>query len=224
MRILIVDDDKALRDSLKAGLEAECFVVDTAEDGEKGEYLAKINDYDLVILDCIMPKKNGKQVCASIRKRKKDLPILILSVQSEVPTKVDLLDIGADDYMTKPFSIDELLARIRAIFRRPKVVAAPVYQVGNLTLDVDRQEVKRGGKSIYLTRKEFALLEYLMKNQGKVLSRARIFEHVWDMNADPFSNTIESHILTLRKKIDTRGRSSLIHTIPGRGYKVAQND
>ncbi len=220
MRILIVDDEKELKESLRASLEAECFVVDTAKDGEEGLFMAKTNDYDLIILDNIMPKKNGKETCQEIRNHKKDIPILILSVQSDVPTKVELLNMGADDYITKPFSIEELLARTRAIFRRPKRVENLVYKIGDLTLDVGRQEVKRGKKEIYLTRKEFTFLEYLLMNQGQVLSRARIFEHVWDMNADPFSNTIESHILTLRRKIEQKGKKKFIHTIPGRGYKI----
>ena len=220
MRILIVEDEKDIRDFVAKSLKAESFAVDTAADGEKGSFLARTNDYDLIILDNIMPKKSGLQVCEEIRKDGKTVPILILSVKSETNAKVDLLNAGADDYLTKPFSLDELLARVRALLRRPTQIENEILQIDDLIVDTSRQTVRRGGKDIYLTRKEFALLKYLLKNQGIVLSRGMIMEHVWDMTADPFSNTIESHILSLRRKIDTKGKKKLIHTVPGRGYKI----
>ncbi len=220
MRILIVEDEKDIRDFVAKSLKAESFAVDTAADGEKGSFLARTNDYDLIILDNIMPKKSGLQVCEEIRKDGKTVPILILSVKSETTAKVDLLNAGADDYLTKPFSLDELLARVRALLRRPTQIENEILQIDDLIVDTSRQTVRRGGKDIYLTRKEFALLKYLLKNQGIVLSRGMIMEHVWDMTADPFSNTIESHILSLRRKIDTKGKKKLIHTVPGRGYKI----
>lgn len=221
MRILVVEDEKEIRDFIKSSLEAECYAVDAAPDGEKGSYLARTNDYDLIILDNVMPKKSGLEVCEEIRKDGKKVPILILSVKSETTTKVDLLNAGADDYLTKPFSLDELLARIKALLRRPPELENEVYSIDGLELNENKHSVKRDGKEIYLTRKEFALLKYLMKNQGIVLSRGMIMEHVWDMSIDPFSNTIESHILSLRKKIDMRGKKKIICTIPGRGYKIA---
>jgi len=220
MRILIVEDEVEILNFLKKSLENECYVVDAAKDGEKGSFLARTNHYDLIILDNIMPKKTGLEVCEDIRKEGKNTPILILSVKSEVTTKVDLFNAGADDYLTKPFSVDELIARIKALLRRPKQLQSETFQVNDLTLDAGKHEVMRGGEEINLTRKEFVLLKYMMKNQGTVLSRSMIMEHVWDMTVDPFSNTIESHIMSLRKKIDTAGKKKLIKTVAGRGYKI----
>jgi DNA-binding response OmpR family regulator len=221
MRILIIEDSKEITNFLKLSLEGEQFVVDVAEDGERGSFWARTNDYDLIILDNILPKKTGLEVCEEIRKSGKTMPIIVLSVRSETLTKIQLLNAGADDYLIKPFSFEELLARIRALLRRPKVIESEILQVDDLTLDTKKCLVKRGKKEeIYLTRKEFMLLEYLLKNSGSVLSRGMIMEHVWDMNVDPFSNTIESHILSLRRKIDSPGRKKLIHTVSGRGYKI----
>lgn len=220
MRILVVEDEKEIRNYLKKSLEAECYAVDTADNGEKGLDLARNSKYDLLLLDNIMPKRTGKEMCEILRKEGRNVPILMLSVRSEATTKVDLLNAGADDYLTKPFSIDELSARIKALLRRPKIIEREIYKLNDLTLDVSRHAVKRGNKEIYLARKEFALLNYLMQNRGIVLSRSMIMEHVWDMSADPFSNTIESHIVSLRKKIDVSGKKKLIHTIQGRGYKI----
>lgn len=220
MRILIVEDDKDLVEYLKSGLEAENFSVDTAEDGEKGSFVARTNNYDLIILDYNLPKKSGYQICKEIRDDKKNVPILMLSINSEVNDKVELLNIGADDYLAKPFSFEELVARIKALLRRPKEIKSKILAIDDLILDIEGQTVKREKDEIYLTRKEFSLLEYLMKNQGKVLSRTTIMENVWDMNADPFSNTVETHILNLRKKIDRNIGSKLICTVPGRGYKI----
>lgn len=220
MRILIIEDNKEIIDFLKVSLETECFIVDTVEDGERGSFLARTNDYDLIILDNILPKKMGVQVCKEIRESGKIVPIIILSVKSETTTKVELLNAGADDYLIKPFSLEELLARMRALLRRPKQIESEILQIDNLTLDTRKHVVKRGKKEIYLTRKEFILLEYFMKNQGSVLSRGMIMEHVWDMNADPFSNTIESHILSLRRKVCLNKKRKFIQTVPGRGYKL----
>lgn len=219
MRILVVEDEQAIVDFLKKSLEQECFVVDVARDGEQGAYLAKTNDYDAVILDYMLPKKNGKEVCKEIRDRGKTFPIIMLTVRGEVSDKVELLNLGADDYLVKPFSLEELLARVRALLRRPKKTETDMLTIDDLTLDSKKHTVKRGGKEVYLTRKEFMLLEYLMRNEGAVLSRGMILEHVWDMNADPFSNSIESHIASLRKKVDTKNEK-LIHTVPSRGYKI----
>jgi len=220
MRILIVEDDQEIRNFLKSSLEEECYTVDLAPDGEKGSFMGRTNDYDLCILDLIMPEKNGNEVCKEIREAGKKYPILVLSVQSEIPTKIELFNMGADDYLTKPYSLEELLARIRALLRRPREIENEILEIENLQLDSKKHLVTRNKKEIYLTRKEFMLLEYLLKNKSLVMSRAKIMEHVWDINADPFSNTIESHILSLRKKIDIKGKPKLIHTIPGRGYKL----
>lgn len=220
MKILIIEDEKDLCSSLKTNLESECFAVDTANDGNDGLYLASINDYDIMLIDIVLPKKSGLDICKEIRRTKKTTPIIIISVKSEIDSKVELLNSGADDYVTKPFSFQELLARIKAILRRPNNIETKMLKIDDLILDPQKQSVKRGSSEIYLTRKEFMLLEYLMKNQSVVLSRASIMEHVWDRNADPFSNTIESHVLNLRRKIDLEGKKKLIYTIPGRGYKI----
>jgi len=219
MRILIVEDEKDISRFLKSGLEAESFVVDVAEDGERGSYFARTNDYDVIVLDNLLPKKMGLQVCEEIRKESISTPILMLSVKSETTTKVDLLNAGADDYLTKPFSLDELLARVRALLRRPEKIVGQIFTIDDLTVDTSKQLVKRTHKEIYLTRKEFALLDYLLRNQGAVVSRGMILEHVWDMHVDPFSNTIEAHITSLRKKVDTKPKK-LIRTVPGRGYRI----
>jgi DNA-binding response OmpR family regulator len=220
MRILLIDDEKAVRDMLCQHLRAESFAVDVAEDGTEGSYLARTNTYDLVILDNMLPEKSGRTVCQEIRKTGLHVPILMLSVLGETRQKVDLINAGADDYMVKPFSFDELMARIRALLRRPAKLEGDVITVSELTLDTKNQNVKLAGESIYLTRKEFMLLEYLMRNLGTVLSRGMIMEHVWDMASDPFSNTIESHILSLRKKLGDMVERRFIQTVPGRGYKM----
>lgn len=221
MRILVVEDQKELNDFLKVSLENECFVVDSAFDGETGLFLALTNDYDLIILDNHLPKITGTIVCKNVRDKKKDVRILVLSVIGDTPAKIELLDMGADDYLTKPFSFEELLARVRALLRRPNSFQEEISQLGDLTLDSKKHTVMRAKKEIQLTRKEFMLLEYFLKHPGEVISRGALMEHVWDMNADLFSNTIETHILTLRKKIDLPFKRKLIHTVPGRGYKVA---
>ncbi len=220
MRILVVEDQQDLRDLLKSSLEAECYAVDTAEDGERGTYLAKTNDYDCIILDYILPKVNGVHACERLRKSNVCTPILMLSVLSEPLTKVEALNSGADDFLTKPFSFEELKARIRALLRRPRRLESEVIELGDLKLCVREHRVCRGGEDVYLTRKEFMLLEFLLRNKGAVVSRAQIMEHVWDMHLDPFSNTIESHILSIRKKIDREHEQKLIHTMPGFGYKA----
>lgn len=223
MKILLIDDDKGIVQSLKHSLENECFEVDVAYDGQRGSFLARINEYDLIILDYGLPEKDGRRVCEEIRSDGCLTPVLMLSVQSEPHTKADLLDIGADDYLTKPFSLEELLARVRALLRRPREIKQDILQVDDLIMDTKKHSVKRNGKDIYLTLKEFMLLEYMLRNMGSVLTRSLIVEHVWDMNADPFSNTIEAHISNIRRKIDLPSKTKLIHTLPGRGYKLGVN-
>lgn len=223
MRALVIDDEKGVRETLAENLRTRCFAVDTAEDGTEGSYLARTAVYDIIILDNMLPEKNGLTVCEEIRSTGQTTPILVLSVLSDSWRKVDLLNAGADDYMIKPFSFEELMARIRALLRRPAVMEGEVISVDTLTIDTKQQTVKREETGIYLTRKEYMLLEYLMRNRGSVLSRAMIMEHVWDMTSDPFSNTIESHILSLRRKVDKPHQKKLIHTVPGRGYRIDQN-
>jgi DNA-binding response OmpR family regulator len=220
MRILVVEDDPKINDFLKISLESEYFVVDTVRDGEKGYYLAMTNEYDIIILDFMLPGKLGLEICKELRTNGIQTPIIGLSVKSETVNKVGFLNAGADDYLTKPFSFEELIARIQALLRRPQSIESNIVEIGGVELDSQKHIVRKDGKEIYLTRKEFLLLEYLMKNHGTVLSRGMILEHVWDMNADPFSNTIETHIMTLRRKIDSEQSLKLIRTVPGVGYKI----
>jgi len=219
MKILITEDNSAIRNVLRMSLEAASFTVDEAENGEDGSFLARTNEYDLVLLDNVLPKKMGKQVCKEIREAGKTMPVLFLSMKNEVNDKVEMLNCGADDYLTKPFSFDELLARMRALLRRPIQIQETILKIADIELHQDRNQVFKKGKELYLTRKEFTLLAYLLLNKERVVSRGQLLEHVWDINADPFSNTIEAHILNLRKKLgDTKKR--LIRSVPGRGYKI----
>ncbi|MFA5130373.1 MAG: response regulator transcription factor [Patescibacteria group bacterium] len=222
MKILIVDDENEITDFLATHLRSEAFLVDIAKDGEEGSSLGRINAYDLILLDVMLPKKNGLEVLKEIRMQGKAVPILMLSVRSETEMKIECLNAGADDYLVKPSSYFELVARIKALLRRPIAIKDEISElvVDNVIIDTKKHVVKRNNKEIYLTQKEFALLVYLMENSGSVVSRSMILDHVWDMNADPFSNTIESHILNLRKKIDIDGERKLIHTIPKIGYKI----
>lgn len=219
MRILIIEDDIDLAEQIRDNLETQSFAVDVSNNGENGSYLARINDYDVIILDNILPKKNGLDVCRDIRNADKNTPIIVISETENIQEKIRLLREGADDHIIKPFPFEELLARILALMRRPIIRHQPILNVDTIKLDCHSQSVTRGQKKVYLTRKEYALLEYLMRNKGSVVSRGMIMEHVWDSDADPFSNTIESHILSLRKKIGSK-RKRLIHNIPGRGYKI----
>jgi len=220
MRILIVEDEEEIASFIKKGLEAERFSVDHADDGKKGLWLAKTNDYDLIILDIKMPEKDGLEVCRELREERKSPPILMLGVKTETSVKVEALNTGADDYLTKPFSFEEFLARIRALLRCGKAIAGPKLKVADLEMDTVAYKVTRAGRPIKLTKKEFSLLEYFMRNVGAVLTRNVILEHVWDMNANPFSNTVDVHVQFLRKKIDAGHKRKLIQTIRGSGYKM----
>lgn len=220
MRILLIEDEPELQSLLKMNLEDQGFFVDVARNGSKGSYLARTNDYDAILLDFLLPEKQGDEICREIRDAGKVCPIIIVSVRGAVPDKVELLNMGADDYITKPFAFDELLARLRAVMRRPSNWQHTILSIDNLIVDPIKYKAIRDEKEIKLTRKEFALLEYLLRNKEAVVSRGAIMEHVWDLDGDIFSNTIETHILNLRKKLDTKGQLKLIHTISGRGYKI----
>ena len=222
MRILVVDDDKNITKFLKNALEEECFEVDLANDGDRGSYLGRVNEYDLIVLDYALPEKDGKTVCKELRENNQNAPILMLSVQSDPLTKAGLINAGADDYMTKPFSFEELLARVKALLRRPKEIKSEILQIDNLVIDTKAHTAKRGDNIISLTSKEFMLLEYLVLNKNCVVSRAKIIEHVWDMNGDIFSNTIEAHISNIRKKIDMPNEKPLIKSVSGRGYLIQE--
>ena len=220
MRILVVEDDKKILELLRLRLKSEGFSVDIESDGNKGSYLARTNNYDLIILDFILPYKSGLKICLEIRERNQSTPIIIMSIKNETPAKVELFNMGADDFIVKPFPFDELLARIRALLRRQLNIQNEIISIANLNINTTKYKAVRAGKEVILTKKEFGLLEYLMRNKGAVMSRGSIMEHVWDIHADLFSNTIETHILNLRKKIDKPYATKLIHTVSGRGYKI----
>ncbi len=219
MRILIVEDEEKIAEFLKASLEGECFAVDIATDGEAGSYLGRTNPYDAIILDNALPKKLGIDVCRELRAKGVTTPIIILSVHSESYTKVQLLDAGADDYLIKPFSFGELMARLRALMRRSPVMTKNVLEFGDISLDLRSHIVTKNSEQIRLTRREFMLLEYFMRNPGIMLSRTMIMEHVWNMSIDPFSHTIETHVVSLRRKLgDQKRGGQIIRTMPNRGY------
>jgi two-component system copper resistance phosphate regulon response regulator CusR len=220
MRILVVEDEKRLAEFIKNGLEEQKYSVDVAHDGENAEYLAMTNEYDLIVLDILLPKKNGWEVCESLRNAGIDIPILMLSALSEVSDKIKGLDKGADDYLTKPFVIAELVARAKALLRRSHKVSQPVIKIHDLELDTSARKVLRAGREILLTNKEFALLEYLILNKNKVITRTMISEHVWDIHFDAGSNVIDVIINFLRKKIETEGEEKIIQTIRGAGYMI----
>ena len=219
MRILVIEDEKKISDFIKRGLKEEGYAVDAAYDGENGLFLAKTNTYDLILLDLMLPKVDGITVCKRLRDEKVASPIIMLTAKDAVKDKVTGLDAGADDYLTKPFAFEELLARIRAILRkRDEQKQAVTLQVGDLSIDLTTHKVFRGDNEIGLTSKEFALLEYLMRNAGKVVTRTMISEHVWDIDFDTFTNVIDVYINYLRNKIDTGAKKKLIQTVRGRGY------
>lgn len=221
MKILIIDDEPALVQFLKEGLEAKLYSVETAADGERGGFLARTGHYDLIILDYSLPKQDGAAVLREIRADKNSVPILMLTVRSELTDKREAFSQGADDYLTKPFLFEELLLHVRALLKRPSRLTGTLFKLDNLTFNNQSRVVRRGGREIYLTRREFALLEYLVSCRGQIVSRNQILEQVWDYNADPFSNTVETHLASLRRKLNTGHNRNLIHTFTGRGYKLA---
>ena len=220
MRILLVEDDTAIARSLKEGLEDEAYAVDLAHDGDEGYRTVTADDYDVIILDVMLPEMNGYEVCRALRKDGNQTPILMLTARDAERDIVEGLDVGADDYLAKPFSFEVLLARLRALLRRPNEKLEEVLRVGDLTLDPSLKKVTRAAQEISLTAKEYAVLEYLMRNAGKVLSKEQIISHVWNFDADVLPNNVELFIMFLRRKIDKPFGSKLIHTVPGFGYKL----
>ncbi len=220
MKILVVEDQEATAATLKHKLEAECYVVDIEHDGNRGFYKARTGDYDLILLDKSLPGKSGYEICSELRKYKMAMPIMILSVAAEIEDKVSLLKCGADDYLTKPYVFSELAARIQALLRRPAKIETQPLAVNDFILNNETYSFTFNGRIEYLTPKEFMLLECLMKNAGKVVSREMLFEHVWDDSADQFSKSIDMHIMNLRKKIDPQNKNTFIRTISGRGFIV----
>ncbi|MES2224539.1 MAG: response regulator transcription factor [Patescibacteria group bacterium] len=220
MRILIIEDDKDTQLFLTERLLEKGIAVDCVGTGKKGVYLAKTNDYDVILLDYGLPDMNGFSVLEEIRENGKNTRVIMISVTDAVPYKVRGLTIGADDYVSKPLYFDEIYARIQAVVRRPVMMQQSILTLDDLELDTIRQTASRSGVPVYLTRKEFSLLEYLMKHAGVVVTRGMLMEHIWDVDLDPFSNTIETHILNLRKKIEHKDKTKLIHSVAGRGYKI----
>jgi DNA-binding response OmpR family regulator len=221
MRILVVEDEKKMASFIERGLKEEGYAVDSAFDGESGWEYVTTNDYDLIILDWMLPKMSGLAVCSKIRERGYRTPVLILTARDTVEDKIKGLDQGADDYLTKPFSFDELLARIRALLRRPRELQEEAQlKAGHLTVDLLTRRVLLAGEEISLSQKEFALLEFLIRHKGDAVSRSQIAEHVWDLHFDPMSNTIDVYINFLRKKIDAGREKSQIETVRGVGYRL----
>lgn len=222
MRVLVVEDEHKIANAIKKGLEQEHYAVDVAYTGNDGLDLAETEEYDLFILDLMLPEVDGITITKTLREHKNHTPILILTAKGDISEKVEGLDSGADDYLTKPFSFDELLARVRALSRRPKSALSKTYVVSGLSLDTTTFEVRRDGKVIQLSSKEFALLEYLMRNEGKIVSKDQIISHVWDYDSDILPNTVEVYIKYLRNKIDKPFPSSkqLIQTVRGFGYRI----
>lgn len=222
MRILIVEDEEKLAQSLKKGLEKEGYAVDYVVDGEAGQRRIEINnkEYDMVILDLMLPKKDGFEILRNIRKEGIAIPILVLTARDATDDKVNALNEGADDYIVKPFSFEELLARVKALLRRPEPMIPNEIKIKDLTLDIASRKAFRRGKEINLTLKEFGLLEYLMRHPNQVLTREQILDHLWDFAFDSFSNVVDVHVKNLRKKIDSDYNEKLLETIRGVGYKI----
>ncbi len=220
MRILVIEDDPTVGQYIKRGIEEQRWAADLVTDGEAGEARAMSEAYDLVILDMRLPKKSGLDVLNALRGRGFERPILILTAQDATDAKVTALRAGADDYVTKPFAFEELLARVEALARRPRAIASPTVTVGDLTLDQATRDVRRAGEPIDLTPKEYAVLEYLMRHPGRVMSRTLITEYAWGYNFDPGTNIVDVVINHLRKKVDAAHGKKLITTVRGVGYMI----
>lgn len=218
MKVLVVEDDHTVGHFVKRGLEEQRMNVDLVDDGPQGLERASRGEYDVIVLDLRLPGMNGIEVLRTLRDRGIDTPVLVLTAQDAVDSKVQALRTGADDYVTKPFSFEELLARVEALGRRPREIVSPTFQIGDLSVDTASRQVRRGEDLIDLTPKEYAVLEYLVRNEGRVLSRTLITEYAWGYNFDPGTNVVDVVINRLRKKIGQRGANPLIHTVRGVGY------
>lgn len=223
MRILVVEDEHRIAQAIREGLEQESYAIDVCYDGEDGYNTASADDYDLVLLDVMLPKMSGFEVCQKLRAEGNHTPILMLTARDQPRDIVQGLDTGADDYLAKPFSFEILLARIRALLRRPHETTSEVLQAADLTLNPSSHQVSRSGKPVQLSSKEYAVLEYLLRNKGKVLSKNNIMTHVWDFDANILPNNVEVFITYLRAKVDKPfGGPNLIQTVRGFGYKIEE--
>lgn len=222
MRILVVEDDPRLADSIARGLRENAYAVDVVSDGDTATYRAAVYPYDAIVLDLMLPGRDGLAVCRELRRRGSKTKILILTARHTVEDRVTGLDAGADDYLTKPFAMAELLARLRALLRRGDELAPTTLRIADLEIETGPREVRRAGRAIPLTTKEYTLLLFLARNTGRVVGRAEIADHAWDDNYDPFSNLIEVYISRLRKKIDEGHDTPLIHTRRGAGYLLGE--
>ena len=218
MRILLVEDDARVSSFIRRGLREEQYTVDVASDGEKALFLAQTGEYDLIILDLLLPKRNGLDVLRTLRGDNVTAPVLVLTAKDELHDKVEGLNAGVDDYLTKPFGFDELLARVRALLRRRGDLVPTVLRAADLELDVLRHRITRGGKELVLTSREFELLEFLLRHPNQIVTRTMLAEHVWEHDFDPLSNVIDVHIARLRRKIDEGFSPKLLETVRGRGY------
>jgi len=220
MRVLVVEDERRLSGIIKRGLIEEGYAVDAVYDGEEAQYMAETTTYDIIILDIMLPKKDGIAVCKDLRAKKINTPILMLTARDSVEDRVRGLDSGADDYVVKPFAFSELLARIRALLRRESLLKTPKIQVGDLIMDTLTREVWRGERKIELTNKEYSILEYFMTRPNMVITRTMLEENAWDYEYDSMSNIIDVYIRRLRRKIDGEAEDSLIQTVRGAGYRL----
>ena len=218
MRLLLVEDDEGIIRFLEKGLREAKYAVDVARDGDDALYKASLNEYDIIILDIMIPGRDGLEVCRELRNWGSKVPVIMLTARDDVRDRVLGLDVGADDYLTKPFQVSELLARLRALMRRGPALKPTVIKIGDLRIDTSAQTVNRGGRLLALTAREYALIEYLARNADRVVSRSELIEHVWNERYDSYSNVIDVHINHLRQKIDRESGPPLIHTRRGAGY------
>jgi DNA-binding response OmpR family regulator len=219
MKILLIEDDREMAQSLRAALK-DLFVVEIASTAEEGEYFARLGTFDLIVLDIILPDTNGIDLCKSLRAQKVSVPILMLTGEAKFDEKLRAFANGADDYLLKPFQLDELLARMRALLRRPKSFPADIISLADLTIDMAKKRVFRRDQAIPLRRKEYLILEYLMRNIGKVITREALLDHVWEMSDDTNGNVVDVHIKYLRDSVDRNYPKKLIKTVHGLGYKI----
>jgi DNA-binding response OmpR family regulator len=222
MKILVVEDERQIADFVRHGLEAECFTVEVCHEGNAAYELASVNSYDAIVLDIMLPGRDGLSILRNLRRQRNTVPVILLTARGEMSERVEGLDFGADDYITKPFFVEELIARLHAVIRRAAGESLSILQVADLTVNLITREVRRGAREIELTPREFNLLSYLMRSPDRVFSRPQIIEHVWEYYFDPGTNLVDVHIQRLRKKLCEAGEPQIIETVRGVGYRVVR--